>query len=116
MRVPLTAMAGLAALAVLFPGCADPKRGDVQVFWTFAGQTCQHAGVTSVRINLDGQFVTDQSGILDLPCSSRGIDGTSISPLTPGTHSLYLVGILAGQPSYWLKDLHVSVTQNSTTS
>ena len=211
MRVPLTAMAGLAALAVLFPGCADPKRGDVQVFWTFAGQTCQQAGVdrvqvdvarelltpnqfscfnsdgsinagadlgsflfatydltvtglsvdgailyqssqqftvrgdtvvdidvqptgsialdwtfagqscaqagvTSVRISLDGQFVTDQSGILDLPCSSRGIDGTSISPLTPGTHSLYLVGILAGQPSYWLKDLHVSVTQSSTTS
>src|SRR5262245_43872260 len=213
MRVPLTAMAGLAALAVLSPGCADPKRGDVQVVWTFAGQTCQQAGVdriqvdianellnpnqfscfnsdgsinvgadlgaflfatydltvtgldsggailyqtsqpftvrgdtvlnvdlqaaptgsisldwtfaglscaqaqvTSVRMSLDGHFIQTASGSLDVPCSAGGVEGTSISPLVPGTHTLYLVGMRGAQPFYWLQNQPVTVTQSSDTN
>ena len=67
MRVPLTAMAGLAALAVLFPGCADPKRGDVQVFWTFAGQTCHVPGSFQSRLRGPPIPVTPSSGIGEAP-------------------------------------------------
>ena len=223
MRGPLTAMAGLAALAVLSPGCGDPRRGDVQVFWTFGGRTCQQAGVnvvqvdvanelltlvnpdpglpsnqlfcisprdgtlrigqdlgpfllgtydltitgfgtsgaivyqssqqftvqgdtvlnvdlqpvapgsvsldwtfggltcaqarvTSVRMSLDGQFITDQSGSVDVACTAGSIDGTSISPLRPGAHVLYLVGVSGGQPAYWLQNVRVNVTTGADTN
>ncbi len=214
MRAPLTAIAGLAALAALSSGCGDPRRADVQVFWTFAGQTCQQAGVdvvqvdianelltpnrffctdptdgslrvgvdlgafllgtydltltgfdaggailyrssrqftvqgdtelhvdlqpaaagtislnwtfggltcaqagvTSVRMSVDGGLITDQSGSVDVACSAGGIDGTSISPLAPGTHRIDLVGVRGAQPSYWLPNRQVNVVSGASTS
>ena len=58
MRAPLTAMAALTALVALSSGCADPRRGDVQVLWTFAGQNCQQAGVHSIQIDVAGEALT----------------------------------------------------------
>src|SRR5712691_10260680 len=214
MRAPLSAMAGLAALAALSSGCGDPRRADVQVFWTFAGQTCQQAGVdvvqvdianelltpnrffctdptdgslrvgvdlgafllgtydltltgfdaggailyrssrqftvqgdtelhvdlqpaaagtislnwtfggltcalagvTSVRMSVDGGLITDQSGSVDVACSAGGVDGTSISPLAPGVHRVDLVGIRGGQPSYALQNVRVSVADRADTN
>ncbi len=214
MRAPLTAMAGLAAAAVLGSGCGDPARGSLEVDWTFAGNTClaagvhtiqvdiahelltpnqfscdqgggaiagganlgtflagrytltisgldaggvvlyqtqqdivvqrgdnvlridvqrvpggsislnwtfgglscAQAGVTSVRMSVDGALILDQAGSVDVACSSGGVDGTSISPLSPGTHRVDLVGVRGAQPAYWLPNMQVSVADSADTN
>jgi hypothetical protein len=214
MRAPLTAMAGLAAVAALGSGCGDPARGNLRVDWTFGGQSCQAAGVhtiqvdiahelltpnqfscdlgggaiaaganlgtylagrytltvtglaadgavlyqshqdiavqrgdtviqidvqrvpggsislnwtfggltcaqarvTSVRMSVDGVLITDQAGSVDVACSAGGIDGTSISPLAPGSHRIDLVGVRGAQPSYWLPNVQATVTDRADTN
>jgi metal-sulfur cluster biosynthetic enzyme len=90
--------------------------GSISVNWTFAGLTCAQAGVTSVRISVDGALILDQGGSIDLACSANGVDGTSISPLGPGLHHVYLVGVKGGVPSYWLQDVQVTVSNGADTS
>jgi hypothetical protein len=83
--------------------------GSMSVNWTFASLSCAQAGVTSVRMSLDGALILAQ-GSVDIPCRSNGADGTSISPVAPGRHRLDLVGVKGGVPSYWLPAVQVSVT------
>lgn len=90
--------------------------GSISLNWTFAGLTCAASSVTSVRISVDGALVTDSSNNVDLPCNANGKDGTSISPLGPGIHHLYLVGVKGGVPSYWLQDVQVSVSNGTDSS
>src|SRR5690348_481515 len=89
--------------------------GSISVDWTFGGLTCAQAGVTSVRMSVDGALLLDRLGNVDVACSANGADGTSISPLAPGAHRIDLVGIKGGVPSYWLPDLEVNVTNGSDT-
>jgi len=90
--------------------------GSISLDWTFGGLTCAQAGVTSVRISVDGVLITDQAGSVDVACSAGGVDGTSISPLSPGAHRVDLVGIRGGQPSYALQNVQVSVADRTDTN
>jgi hypothetical protein len=90
--------------------------GSISLNWTFGGRTCAQAGVTSVRISVDGVLITDQAGNVDVACSAGGVDGTSISPLSPGVHRVDLVGIRSGQPSYALPNVQVSVADRMDTN
>jgi len=90
--------------------------GSISLDWTFGGLSCAGAGVSSVRMSVDGALIMDQSGSVDVACSAGGIDGTSISPLSPGTHQLYLVGVRGGQPAYWQQNLHVNVVSGADTN
>jgi hypothetical protein len=90
--------------------------GSISLDWTFGGLSCAGAGVSSVRMSVDGQFITDQSGSVDVACTAAGVDGTSISPLAPGTHVLYLVGVRGGQPVYWQQNLKVKVVSGADTN
>jgi hypothetical protein len=70
--------------------------GDVTLHWTFGGKTCAAANITVVHASVDGLVLTDLNGKADLPCSQSGVDGTTVSPLTPGQHSFDLVGVDSG--------------------
>jgi len=65
----------------------------VTLHWTFAGRSCAQAGVVVIHASVDGQVLTDINDNPDLPCTSAGIDGTTISPLTPGRHIIDLIGV-----------------------
>src|SRR6266581_8841147 len=71
--------------------------GSISLNWTFGGLTCAQAGVTSVRMSVDGVLILDQAGSVDVACSAGGVDGTSISPLSPGIHRIDLVGVRGAQ-------------------
>ena len=70
--------------------------GDVTLHWTFSGKSCAQAGITVVHARVDGIVLTDASDNPNLPCSQSGVDGTTVSPLSPGQHSFDLVGVDAG--------------------
>jgi hypothetical protein len=67
--------------------------GDVTLHWTFSGKSCAQAGITVVHASVDGIVLTDASDNPDLPCSSLGIDGTTIAPLSPGHHIIDMIGV-----------------------
>ena len=69
---------------------AAPTTGDTAITWTFGGQTCAAAGVATVNVSLDDQVITDANNNPNLPCHSSGADGTTIGPLSPGSHTLQL--------------------------
>jgi hypothetical protein len=94
MRAPLTAMAGLAALVALSSGCADPRRGDVQVSWTFAGQNCLQAGVHSVQIDIAGEVLAPNEYLCidpNDPTSMR--TGANLGPFLFATYDLTLTAL-----------------------
>jgi hypothetical protein len=62
MRAAQTAMLGFAALALV--ACGDPRRGEVIVNWTFAGQDCRQAGVHTIRFDIPGEVLTPN----EYPC------------------------------------------------
>jgi hypothetical protein len=70
--------------------------GDVTLHWTFNGQTCSQAGVTTMHVSADNQVITTDSNSADIPCSSNGTDGTTIGPFPAGSHSFDLVGFDSG--------------------
>src|SRR3954468_21607083 len=67
--------------------------GDVTLHWTFAGKSCATAGIPVVHVSVDNQVITDADNSADLPCSSAGTDGTTITPLSQGQHSFDIVGV-----------------------
>jgi hypothetical protein len=69
---------------------AAPTTGTISLRWTFNGQSCGAAGVSSVRVSLDGTLITDANNNSNLPCTSGGVAGTTIGPLAPGSHSISL--------------------------
>jgi hypothetical protein len=92
--------------------------GDVTLHWTFAGKSCAAAGIPVVHVSVDNQVITD-GNTADLPCSSAGIDGTTITPLSQGQHSFDIVGVDAnGNSKYALNGLLVTVAagQNNVVS
>lgn len=65
----------------------------VSLRWTFAGRSCAQAGIALIHASVDGQVLTDVNDDPDLPCTSSGVDGTTISPLSPGRHTIDLIGV-----------------------
>jgi len=90
MRAPLSAMAGLAALAALSSGCGDPRRADVQVFWTFAGQTCQQAGVHIVQVDIANELLTPNQFFCTDPKDGSLRVGADLGPFLLGTYQVTL--------------------------
>lgn len=92
--------------------------GDVTLHWTFGGKSCAAAGIPVVHVSVDNQVITD-GNTADLPCTSGGIDGTTITPLSQGQHSFDLVGVDAtGKPKFALNGFIVTVVagQNAIAS
>jgi hypothetical protein len=90
--------------------------GDVTLHWTFSGKSCSQAGIVTVHASIDGQVLTDVNDNPDLPCSQGGVDGTTISPLAPGRHTLDLVGVDAsGRSSQALNGFTVTVVAGQNT-
>jgi hypothetical protein len=71
---------------------AVAQTGFIDLFWTFGGQTCAAAGVSTVTVDLDGTRVTDANGSTQLPCTAQGIDGASVGPLLSGSHTFAVFG------------------------
>ncbi len=74
----------------VIPFDAAPTTGTASLRWTFAGKTCDAAGVATVSVSLDNQVITDAQGHPDLPCKDGTIQGTTIGPLSPGSHTFAL--------------------------
>ena len=83
--------------------------GSVVLDWTFDGQTCSQAGVSYLRISVDGQEITDERNDPNIPCSQSGHDGVVIEPLDAGTHVLDLFAYSGNTLRWSLSGLQVKV-------
>ena len=91
MRAARTATLGAVALAVV--ACGGPSRGDVQVFWTFAGQNCQQAGVNFIQIDVANEVLTpNRYFCIDPNNASLMRTGADLGPFLFGTYDLTLTG------------------------
>ena len=91
MRAGRTAMLGLAVLSVA--ACGDPRRGDVQVFWTFAGQNCQQAGVNVIQIDVANEVLhPNRYFCIDPNNASLMRTGADLGPFLFGTYDLTVTG------------------------
>lgn len=93
----------------------DAVAGSATLRWTFGGKGCDAAGVKVVHASVDGYVLSDGT-TQDLACSQRGIDGITIGPLAPGTHSIDLTGYVNGQIAYQLSGYQVSVALGRDTA
>jgi len=80
----------------VIPFDAAPTTGTASLRWTFAGKGCDAAGVGFVSVSLDNQVITDAQGHPDLPCKSGTVEGTTIGPISPGSHTFALAAKGAG--------------------
>ncbi len=73
---------------------AAPTTGTATLHWSFAGKSCDAAGVTTVRVSLDNLVITDAQNNPALPCklaiTGGTLEGTTIGPLSPGSHTFAL--------------------------
>jgi hypothetical protein len=78
----------------VIPFDAAPTTGTATLRWTFAGKSCDAAGVTTVSVSVDDQVITDAQNNPNLPCklavTGGTFEGTTIGPLSPGSHSFAL--------------------------
>ena len=92
----------------------DVPPNEVTLHWTFQGQSCAQAGVAFVNVTVDGVLISGAADNPDLPCTSGGIDGTTIGPLGAGPHSFDLVGVDSGHTArYALNGLGVTAMAGS---
>ncbi len=91
---------------------AAPTTGDVALRWSFAGKTCAAAGVSTVRVSVDGMVITDEQNNPDLPCKGS-VEGTTIGPLTPGVHSFSLAA--SGSSADYEGDVSATVVTGQAT-
>jgi hypothetical protein len=90
--------------------------GDVTLHWTFGGKSCAAAGIQVVHVSVDNQVITGANNSADLPCTSAGIDGTTITPLSQGQHSFDIVGVDGtGNSKFALNGFLVSVVAGQNT-
>ena len=80
-----------AALALAATACG-PRYEDVEVDWTFAGQTCAAAGLSSIEADIAGQtLVPNQWNCRD--SSGRITTGASLGQYAAGDYQLTLFGL-----------------------
>ena len=80
-------------------GVADDQ-GELTLLWTFNGQSCADAGVSTVTVTLDGTAVTYDNDNAALPCDQFGVDGISIDQIAAGAHSVVLAATGTNSTSY----------------
>ena len=89
--------------------------GDVTLHWTFHGQTCAQAGITTLHVSADNEVITTDGTSPDIPCTSNGTDATTIGPFPVGTHTFDMVGVdSGGTPRYALNGFQVAIVANQT--
>ena len=98
----------------VIPFDAAPTTGTASLRWTFAGKTCAAAGVATVSVSLDNQVITDAAGHPDLPCKDGTIEGTTIGPLSPGSHTFALAARGASS-DYAAGDVNITVAVGQDT-
>jgi hypothetical protein len=92
MRAASTAVLVLAAVAL--SACGDPQRGRVRVFWTFAGQNCQQAGVATIQVDIPGEVLTPNQFVCTNPDNSANI-GADLGFYFFNTYTLTVTGLSA---------------------
>jgi hypothetical protein len=98
----------------LIPFDAAPTTGTATLHWTFAGKTCDAAGVSTVRVSVDDQVITDAQNNPALPCKGATLEGTTIGPLLPGSHT-FAVAAHGSSADYALSNLNATVTVGQDT-
>src|SRR5262249_35803002 len=90
---------------------AAPTTGTATLHWTFGGRSCAAAGVTAVQISVDNAVITDTGGF---PCTNPGpsgmVDGSTIGPLSPGSHTFGLAAHGSNGAYYAAENVVISVT------
>jgi hypothetical protein len=98
---------------------AAPTTGTATLRWTFAGKNCDAAGVTTVRVSVDNQVITDAQNNPNLPCKlavmGGTLEGTTIGPLSPGSHTFALAAQSASA-NYAIDNVNLTVTVGQDTS
>jgi hypothetical protein len=92
----------------VIPFDATPTTGTASLHWTFAGKSCDAAGVSTVRVSVDGQVIADAQSNPALPCKGATFEGTIIGPLSPGSHTFALAAHGSGA-DYALSNLNATV-------
>ena len=98
----------------VIPFDAAPTTGTASLRWTFAGKGCDAAGVATVSVSLDNQVITDAQGHPDLPCKDGTVEGTTIGPLSPGSHTFALAARGAGS-NYAAGNVNITVAVGQDT-
>ncbi len=94
MRLEATGLTGFAAaLAVAAAGCGDPRRADVQVSWTFAGQTCQQAGVAVIQVDVAHEALTPNQFFCHDPKDGSLRTGAILESFLFGTYRVTVSGL-----------------------
>ncbi len=103
---------GIGRNVIAFDAAATT--GTATLHWTFGGKSCDAAGVSTVRVSVDNQVITDAQNNPALPCKGAALDGTTIGPLTPGPHSFALAAH-GTSAEYALPSLNVNVAEGQDT-
>lgn len=103
----------------VIPFDAASVTGDAVLRWSFAGKGCDAAGVSTVRVSLDNQVITDAHNSPDLSCKQTDagalVEGTTIGPLSPGSHTFALAAHGAGA-DYQLDNLNFTIVAGQDTA
>jgi hypothetical protein len=83
-RLSLIAFAAVLALAA---ACGGPVRERLFLEWTFAGKTCDVAGVARVRVGIGGQILTPDTFQCIQP-DGRVLSGADLGRFLTGNYSL----------------------------
>ncbi len=68
-----------------------PSQSNVTFLWTFAGQSCSQAGVSSVNIAVQDPINGNVNSTQ--PCTLQGVDGAVVNSFAAGTYSFTLSGL-----------------------
>jgi hypothetical protein len=90
MRARHTATIAFAMLALA--ACGDPKRGEVRVFWTFAGQNCQQAGVHIIQVDIQGEILNPNQFFCTDPHDNSLRIGADLGTFFFGNYNLTVTG------------------------
>src|SRR5438132_13883840 len=92
MRAPLTAIAGLAAAAVLGSGCGGAARGNLEVNWTFAGKSCLAAGIRTIQVDIAHELLTPNQFSCDLGGGTVA-GGANLGTYLAGRYTITISGL-----------------------
>jgi hypothetical protein len=97
-------MRRLLFLCLVTAACAGPGLSDVQVQWTFGGQTCDQAGVANIDIEVAGQNIFPHA----FTCAQAG-QGVDLGGFSQGTYEVTILGTDANGTAIYSGDFVIEV-------